>query len=149
MTRPISHLIVHCSATPAGRDIGVSEIDKMHKDRGFTRVGYHYVIRRNGHTEVGRPESAIGAHATGFNKKSIGICLVGRVDKQGRGEANFYPLQLAALRALLVALSQRYPEAQIIGHRDTGAKKDCPSFDVAHWLMHDEIINPRLMAQGG
>lgn len=146
MTRPISHLIVHCSATPANADIGAAEIDRMHRERGFQKIGYHYVIRRNGHVELGRPEHQIGAHATGFNSKSIGICLVGGADKAGRGEANFTQAQLTALRAMLVVLSQKYPQAQIIGHRDTGAKKDCPSFDVGHWLLHDEIIRPRLAA---
>ncbi len=118
----------------------------MHRDRGFKSGGYHYVIRRNGHVELGRPEHQIGAHATGFNNKSIGICLIGGVDKAGRGEANFTPAQLTALRAMLVVLSQKYPQAQIIGHRDTGAKKDCPSFDVSHWLLHDKMIQPRLAA---
>ena len=146
MTRPISHLIVHCSASPASADIGVAEIRRDHIARGFTDTGYHYVIRRNGHVELGRAESQVGAHAHGFNSKSIGICLVGGADKKGRGEANFTPAQLTALRAMLVVLSQKYPQAQIVGHRDTGAKKDCPSFDVAHWLLHDEMIQPRLAA---
>lgn len=148
MSRQISHLIVHCSASPASADIGVAEIDRTHRERGFHKIGYHYVIRRNGHVEIGRPEHMIGAHATGFNNRSISICLVGGVDKKGRGEANFTQLQLAALRSMLVVLSQKYPQAQIIGHRDTGAKKDCPSFDVGHWLLHDEIIHPRNVMQG-
>lgn len=118
----------------------------MHRERGFRNIGYHYVIRRNGHVEVGRPESQIGAHAVGFNIKSIGICLIGGVSKTGKAEPNFTQLQLAALRAMLVVLSQKYPQAQIIGHRDTGAKKDCPSFDVSHWLLHDEIIEPQKKA---
>ena len=143
MTRPISHLFVHCSATPPGWDKGAAGIREIHLKRGSKDNGYHYVIRRNGWIELGRPESQVGAHAAGWNENSLGVCLIGGVDENGHGNGDYTRWQLIALRALYVVLSVRYPGLEIIGHRDTGAKKDCPCFDVKHWLLHDELIQPR------
>lgn len=146
MARQISTLIVHCSATPVAQDIGAAEIDAIHRQKGWARIGYHYVIRRNGAVEKGRPDSMIGAHAVGFNNNSIGICLIGGVDKQGRGQANYTAAQMATLGRLLASLLNRYPGAAIMGHRDTGAKKDCPSFNITRWLETGELSEPRLAA---
>lgn len=143
MSRKITQVILHASATTAHQDIGAAEIDKMHKARGFAKIGYHWVIRRDGTLERGRDEAEIGAHAVGSNANSIGVCLIGGADSKGRGEANYTPEQMAALDGLLKALKSRYPAAAVIGHRDTGAKKDCPSFDVKHWLDTGELARPR------
>lgn len=140
-------LVVHCSATRPTLDIGVKDITQWHRQRGFDTVGYHYVIRRNGEVETGRPESAIGAHVKGHNANSIGVCLAGGVDATGKPENNFTPEQFAALRELLEQLGTRYPDARILGHRDLSPDhngdgvisanefiKACPSFDVRAWL---------------
>lgn len=144
--RKISQIIVHCSATPVSRDIGVKEIDAMHRARGFDGTGYHYVIRLDGKEEKGRDEAQIGAHAQGNNAHSIGICLIGGVDENGNSKATATLAQQITLARLLVRLLKKYPGAEIIGHRDTGAKKDCPSFDVSHWLATGEMIRPRNLA---
>lgn len=144
--RAITEIIVHCSATPASLDIGAAEIDAMHRQRGFAGIGYHWVIRRDGRAEAGRSEADIGAHAAGRNAGSIGVCLIGGADSAGRGEANFTPSQMATLGRLLAGLLIRYPGARVLGHRDTGAPKDCPSFDIAHWLASGEMIRPRNLA---
>ncbi|HEX8545119.1 MAG TPA: N-acetylmuramoyl-L-alanine amidase [Pseudomonas sp.] len=141
-------IVVHCSATKASADIGVRDITQWHIQRGFDTVGYHYVIRRNGELETGRPESAIGAHVRGHNSNSIGICLAGGVDANNKPENNFTPAQFVSLEALLRRLKERYPQARILGHRDLSPDKNsdgkitpnefikaCPSFDVAQWLM--------------
>ena len=141
-------IVVHCSATKASADIGVRDITQWHIQRGFDTVGYHYVIRRNGELETGRPESAIGAHVRGHNSNSIGICLAGGVDANNKPENNFTPEQFVSLEALLRRLKERYPQARILGHRDLSPDKNsdgkitpnefikaCPSFDVAQWLM--------------
>lgn len=73
--RRISEIIIHCSATPEGRDVTAAQIDQWHRQRGFKSIGYHYVIRLDGSVEVGRNETAIGAHCSGHNRSSIGICL--------------------------------------------------------------------------
>lgn len=140
-------LVVHCSATRPTQDVGVREITQWHRQRGFDTVGYHYVIRRNGEVESGRPEHAIGAHVKGHNAKSIGVCLIGGIDAAGKPANNFTSAQFDSLRELLQQLRQRYPEARILGHRDlspdrngdgiiqpTEFIKACPSFDVATWL---------------
>lgn len=145
--RDIHQIIIHCSATRPSQDIGVKTMRKWHTDpkpqgRGWLDVGYNYVIRRSGLTELGRDvdndgfvEDEVGAHAFGWNANSIGICLIGGVAMDGQTpEPNFTDAQMAALGAMLVVLKQRYPKARIMGHRDTGANKACPSFDVGKWL---------------
>lgn len=140
-------IVVHCSATNATMDIGVSEITRWHIQRGFDTVGYHYVIRRNGTLETGRPENVIGAHVKGHNANSIGICLAGGVNAQNKPENNFTAEQIATLKLLLNQLRERYPAARILGHRDLSPDKNgdgkitpneyikaCPSFDVGQWL---------------
>ena len=126
------YIVIHCTATPEGRDIGAKEVDRMHRQRGFNGIGYHYVIRLDGTVEKGRPEDAIGAHVEGLNARSIGIAYVGGVDANdiNKAEDTRTPQQKAALRALLTTLRARYPNAKIIGHRDhPGVKKACPCFD--------------------
>lgn len=140
--RPIDTLIVHCSATPSDADIDAAEIDRWHKARGWAGIGYHYVIRRSGEVETGRPLERVGAHAFGHNRASVGVCLVGGVRREGkrlRPEDNFTEAQWAALRALLLELLARFPKARVIGHRDVEPGKDCPSFDVAAWLVRADI----------
>lgn len=123
--REINRIIVHCSATPAGMDIGRDEIDQWHRDRGFNGIGYHFVIRRSGDVEIGRPENEVGAHTRGHNEDSIGICLVG-----GKASFNFTADQIAELVELVEALEDRYPGATVHGHNEFSAKL-CPQFDVA------------------
>lgn len=145
--KSVRYLVVHCAATPPSRDIGVTEIRAMHKQRGFKDVGYHYVIRRDGTIEKGRADHIAGAHVSGYNSISLGICLVGGVDKTGKPEANYTPAQYASLRRQLDVLKARYPSAHILGHRDLSPDRNgdgkitsnewlkaCPCFDVRAWL---------------
>lgn len=111
-------IVVHCSATDPKEDIGKREITQWHLKRGLVSIGYHYVIRRDGSTEVGRRENEIGAHVSGHNSNSIGVCMVGGVDAQGKPSDNFTEGQYNSLRVLLGHLTTRYAEAKVIGHRD-------------------------------
>lgn len=129
------HLVVHCSATPPSMNVGVREIDRWHRARGWLQIGYHFVIRRNGKIEPGRAINAIGAHAKGFNHNTIGICLVGGVDDDGNPEANYTDNQWGGLTALLDVLTEQYPDATICGHNELNPKKSCPSFDVRRWVL--------------
>lgn len=133
--RAIDRIVIHCSATRAGVDIGAKEIEGWHIERGFTSIGYHKIIRRDGTTEDGRPLDKAGAHAKGFNAYSIGICLVGGVGADGiTPEFNFTRNQMQALDLLLIQLIEAYPDAGICGHRDLpGVDKACPCFDVYSW----------------
>lgn len=130
----IEYLIIHCSATKRDQDIGRKDIDRWHRKRGWLKIGYHYVIRRDGTTEEGRKESEPGAHAYGYNTKSLGICMVGGIDDQENAENNFTPEQWEALAALIWRLETKYPTAKIIGHRDVEPRKECPSFSVEEWM---------------
>jgi hypothetical protein len=128
-------IAVHCSATPGARDIGRAEIRRWHMDKGWIDIGYHFVIRRNGRIEVGRPLDVRGAHVEGFNGKAVGICLVGGTDDTGKAENNFTAWQLSSLLDTLAFLKAYAPQARIQGHRDfPSVAKDCPSFDVRAWL---------------
>lgn len=132
----VDWLVVHCAATPPDMDIGVKEIRHWHMQKGWSDVGYHYIIRRDGTIEKGRTDTTPGAHAAGYNLYSLGICLVGGLKKgTTKAEANFTPHQYLSLATLLDDLKVTYPTAEILGHRDLpGVKKACPSFDVREWL---------------
>jgi N-acetylmuramoyl-L-alanine amidase len=123
----ISKVIIHAADTPADMDIGAEDINQWHLERGWSGVGYHWVIRRDGTVEQGRLESTSGAHAYGHNQNSIGVCLVG-----GKGGCNFTSSQWAALDALVNDLVHRYSGAEVIGHNDV-SDKPCPMFDAKAW----------------
>lgn len=132
--RKIEKIIIHCSATPPDVDIGVKEIDAWHKEKGWKGCGYHYVIKRDGEIQQGRTLEEIGAHTKGFNAKSIGICLVGGVDKNGKARDTKTKDQEKSLKSLLRRLLAEFEGAEVLGHRDLDPHKDCPSFDVKTWL---------------
>jgi N-acetyl-anhydromuramyl-L-alanine amidase AmpD len=156
--RLIKTLVVHCSATPPGRDIGRAEIDRWHRDKGWAGIGYHYVIRLNGTVEKGRQDRVAGAHVANHNALSIGICVVGGVGTDGRARDTVTAQQAVALEQLLVRLRSEYPGTRICGHRDLSPDrnrdgvvtrdewlKECPSFDVAAWC-RARGINPEASA---
>jgi N-acetylmuramoyl-L-alanine amidase len=126
--RHIDELIIHCTATPEGRDVTAKEIDQWHRQRGFRCIGYHYVIRLDGTVEAGRDPALIGAHCLGHNARSIGIAYVGGVDPKGVPKDTRTEAQRSALLQLIRELKHKYPNATIHGHRDFAAKA-CPSFD--------------------
>ena len=126
-------IIIHCSATPGSRDIGAVDINRWHKERGWSGIGYHYVIRRDGSIDIGRHATAIGAHAYGHNATSVGVCLIGGMSEDmSEPEDNFTPLQWRYLEQLVFTLRQVYPDARVIGHNEVSVKA-CPSFDVQEW----------------
>lgn len=131
--RKIDTIIIHCAATKPSMDIGAKEIDGWHRAKGYFGIGYHYVIRRNGEVELGRPLEQAGAHAKDHNATSIGICLVGGIDDRGKPECNFTPEQWAELAKLVTDLQGRFGALKVIGHNEVAAKA-CPSFNVQKWL---------------
>ena len=136
--RKINEIIIHCAATPNGKEFTVYDIDRWHAERGFHRtnkyftpdlkaIGYHLVIYIDGTVHAGRDIAEIGAHCEGHNSGSIGICLIGTDE--------FSPAQWEALADVIRKMREQYPEAIIRGHRDVpGVHKECPGFDVATWL---------------
>lgn len=147
----IDAIVIHASATPEGLDIRANDIDRMHKERGFTCIGYNYVIDLDGTVEVGRPLSMNGAHCNtaglsgkSYNLHSIGICYVGGLDRRGNPKDTRTREQKIALHNLVYLLMDEYPNIkEVIGHRDASPDKNgdgkitqnewikqCPCFDV-------------------
>ena len=127
--RTIKELIVHCSATPEGKDYSVDTIRQWHLQRGFSDIGYHYVIYRDGSIHNGRDVNISGAHCTNHNSKSIGVCYIGGCASDGKTPKDTRTTeQKQSLVKLLKELKTKYPKASIHGHRDFSSKA-CPSFD--------------------
>ena len=117
--RTITLIVVHCSAVRPDQQSSAAQIDTWHRQRGFKLgIGYHYVVRRDGQVEPGRPEFLVGAHCLNHIRGQ---------PADTRTEA-----QKQAMRQLLEELHGRYPRALIVGHHDLNPGKDCPCFDVAH-----------------
>lgn len=151
-------IIVHCSATKEGVWIDTEDIDAMHRARGWSMIGYHRVIRLDGSVEQGRPYDRRGAHVKGNNTNTIGICLIGGLDEQGKPKNTFTDDQMHSLMAELVNIRQLCPNInQIKGHRDYSPDlnndglitpnewiKQCPCFDVGRkleeWRIDEGLI---------
>lgn len=151
--RKIDLIVIHCSATPNGRRTTVEDVDKWHLDRGFARgiawrrrqnmslraIGYHFLIYTTGTVATGRHLDEIGAHVSGNNRTSIGVCMAG-TDK-------FTAAQWTSLAGNIASLRGLYPGVRICGHRDLSPDENndglvepwewlkiCPGFAVADWL---------------
>lgn len=129
--REVNLLIVHCSATRCDRDFPVEALRVCHRQRGFAGIGYHFYITRDGEVHVCRPVHQIGAHAAGWNDKSIGICYEGGLDERGKPADTRTYAQKCSLLDLLRQLKRDYPDARILGHGQLGPSvhKACPCFD--------------------
>lgn len=126
--RTITLIIIHCSAVKPNQTSSADQIDLWHKQRGWRGIGYHYVVRRDGTIENGRPEYEIGAHCLNRNAHSIGVCYEGGLDAHGRPADTRTPQQKATLMALLRSLKEDFPRARITGH-NTFSNTSCPCFD--------------------
>jgi N-acetylmuramoyl-L-alanine amidase len=140
--RQLTEIIIHCAATSPDwmkdKPIGdkVAEIDRWHKDRGWSGIGYHYVIDRTGVFERGRPLDKVGAHVKGHNTGTIGICLIGGHGSSANDDFfdHFTGAQDRALRDLIRQLQSDHPTiTKVTGHNEYAAKA-CPGFRVAPWL---------------
>lgn len=186
LARTINLLVLHCSATasgrwlpstgPSGQLTAVQVIDAWHRERGFKRsdqalkrfnasltsVGYHYVVDVDGHVWTGRHLEEVGAHVAGHNAYSIGVCMVGGSEREGR----FTPEQWQSLADLVAQLKARFPQLAaaktIVGHRDLSPDlngdgkvqpsewlKTCPGFDVEGWLSRGMRPMPQNVEPGG
>lgn len=139
--RNITEIIVHCSATPEGRDYTVDDIRNWHKQQGWSDIGYHYVIYRDGTVVNGRDVDLVGAHCNkgGHNQHSIGICYIGGIENRKNVPMHLQKAkdtrtdeQKMAMLSLLFDLKKVYPKAHIYGHHDFDSGKECPSFDAKY-----------------
>ena len=132
--RPITEIIIHCSATKEGANFKAADIRRWHttpppKGNGWKDIGYHYVVDLDGTIEQGRPPDQVGAHTKDHNAKTIGICYVGGRDANGNVKDTRTAAQKAAIEKLVKALKTCFPTiTKVRGHRDYAAKA-CPSFD--------------------
>ncbi|MBR5787269.1 MAG: N-acetylmuramoyl-L-alanine amidase [Muribaculaceae bacterium] len=127
--RNINKIIIHCSATPEGKNFTVKQIDACHRQRGFNGIGYHFVIYLDGSIHVGRALAKAGAHCKGHNAHSIGVCYIGGVAADGKTPKDTRTdAQKASLVKLITELRQQFPNASVHGHREF-ANKACPCFD--------------------
>ncbi len=128
--RKIDKIILHCTATPEGREVTVADVTAWHKERGFRTIGYHYLVYLDGTVVRGRREEEIGAHCLGQNAGSIGVCYVGGLDSRGKPKDTRTAGQRVALRNLVEGLQRRYPHATLHGHNEFAAKA-CPCFKIS------------------
>ena len=149
MSKPMKYLVIHCTATKAGREVSSDEIRHWHTDpvckggRGWKQVGYTDMIHLDGRIErlVRNNEDAnvdpweITNGASGYNAISRHIVYVGGVDANDANKAKDTrtPAQKEALKRYVRDFHMRFPQVKIIGHNQL-ASKACPSFDVPKWL---------------
>ena len=131
--RKIRKIIIHCTATPEGREVSVDTIRKWHTDKGWRDIGYHFLIGLDGTVHEGRPIEQTGAHTKGQNFDSIGIAYVGGVEAEKTDDKwiakdTRTPEQKETLEELLCYLKTCHYSAKIYGHNDF-SRKACPSFD--------------------
>lgn len=151
-------IIVHAALTYPTQPCDARIIAEWHIKKGWSAIGYHYVIRRDGIIELGRPADRVGAHCLGRNHDSIGIVLAGGIDhalntnggtgtslpryikaatgfKNAAIAANYTPAQLVSLRNVIELLLTQHPDAVVMGHRDAVAdSRPCPCFNVPDWF---------------
>ena len=134
--RHINEIIIHCTDTEEGKNYTIDDVRQWHtlpppKGRGWSDVGYHYLIYRNGSVVAGRDVDQAGAHCKGHNSYSIAVCYVGGRGKDGKCRDTRTLQQRAAMANLLIELRMRYPQAVIVGHSFWDPSKECPCFDAA------------------
>lgn len=131
--REINKLIIHCSDSPQGRGDDADTIRRWHKERGWSDIGYHYVIVEDGDIQVGRDLERSGAHAKGHNSNSIGICLI--------GQTSFTDEQFVSLGTLVIGMMEQFNVKieDVIGHYDVSSKT-CPNFNVKDFL-HKYVLS--------
>lgn len=128
--RTITLIIIHCSATPEGRRLDFETCRRDHiRHRGFTDIGYHFYITRDGEIHRGRPLEKVGAHCKNHNRHSIGICYEGGLSADCTPADTRTLMQKGSMLALLRELRLLFPKALIVGHHDLNPVKPCPCFD--------------------
>jgi len=129
--RPISEIIVHCTATPEGKHFTVDDVRAWHKARGFTDIGYHYLIYPDGRVMLGRPVGQVGSHVAGHNTGTIGVSYFGGVAADGKiAKDTRTPEQRSSLLWLVQQLKTKHSGIRKVTGHNQYAAKACPSFRV-------------------
>lgn len=135
MPRVINRIVIHCAATKECQDVKTETIRQWHLDKGWSDIGYHYVIELDGSYGIGRDENTAGAHVRGINSNSIGVCYIGGVCKDMQPKDTRTPEQKDSLETLIKHLMLKYPDAELCGHNEFSSKA-CPSFKVKEEYKH-------------
>ena len=143
MREETKYIVIHCTQTRPSQNIGAKDIDRWHREQGWLKIGYATVIKRDGTIEQGREDDEVQAAVKGYNHTSFNLCLIGGAKEEDwkQAEDNFTAEQWESLKKELTRLVQKYPDAQIVGHRDLDDKKFCPSFNVRKYLLNEDIPN--------
>ncbi len=112
-----NYIVLHHSAMPMNT---AEEIHKSHVNKGWTGIGYHFYVRKDGSIYTGRPITAVGAHTVNYNSQSIGICFEGNFETETMCDA-----QIKAGREVVAYARKQYPNAKIVKHKDLQATA-CP-----------------------
>ena len=148
MSKPMRYLVIHCTATPEGREVSADEIRRWHTapisqgGRGWKQVGYTDMVHLDGRVErlVDNNEDAqvdpweVTNGAAGYNSMSRHIVYVGGCDKAGKPKDTRTEAQRTALKRYVEDFHARFPQVKIVGHHELNPGKACPSFDVPTWL---------------
>ena len=147
MCKPMKYLVIHCTATPEGREVSSAEIRRWHTSpppagRGWKQVGYTDLFHLDGRVErlVKNNEDAqvdpweMTNGASGYNSVSRHIVYVGGCDKVGKLKDTRTEAQREALKHYVEDFHARFPQVKIVGHHELNPGKACPSFDVPTWL---------------
>lgn len=136
--RKIKEIIVHCSATREGKPFTVADIDRWHRERGWKGCGYHYVITLDGEVQQGRPEQIAGAHCSGRNAESLGVCYIGGCDLVGQIKDTRTPAQKESMKVLIRQLMMAHNiDIENVRCHNEFSSRECPSFSVAK--LHKEL----------
>ena len=138
---PITHLTIHCAATPEGRNDSAEAIERMDIQR-FGQKSYHWVFELDGTAHQSLADNVRGAHVGKHNSGNIGFCYVGGMDAgMIRPKDTRTEMQKRAMLAKVKEYMAKYPGIKVLGHRDwPGVAKACPSFDVRAWLKQEGVL---------
>lgn len=151
--RDITEVVVHWTATYLDQFLDANDIDRAHKDRGFGRIGYHFLILRDGTLQRGRPINEVGAHALRHNSFSIGVAFVGGINltaAQGAAYGGYQKVandsrfasansltstQMQTFDWFMESFFTAYPFGQALGHNDIDRNNKLdPGFDVVQYV---------------
>tara|TARA_R100000951_G_scaffold100972_1_gene91985 strand:+ start:264 stop:776 length:513 start_codon:yes stop_codon:yes gene_type:complete len=142
--RKVNKIVIHCTATKEGQNVGVATIKQWHLNRGFSDIGYHYVIGIGGKIHSGRSVSISGAHVKNGNSTSIGIAYTGGLDVFGKAKDTRTEAQKESLIKILKVLKNIYPQASIHGHRDYSPDKDGDGVEAHEFMKQCPCFNAEL-----